>query len=595
MSRSISEFDVETTNLQWYGETGKLFLTSFLADNGPVLLPHPGEGGVDLIQTMLESESGYRAWNAKFDLHWLRDAGYELPPENQWHDGMVLAHLMDANRSVALKARGEMLFGAQERDLEGRVKAWLAEETKARRKTAKASGGEFIRPNYSDVPEELMLEYAAQDVVLQRRICDVYERAMPDELREVYELERRVLGALFWMEDRGVPVDRESAIRLEAALANEHERLLAQSKQQAGIDTFNPGSPKQIGEALERAGADLSFVTRTPAGQLKTDEENLSAVDHPLAETILEFRGTQKMYAMVRAILHGPDDEEAWPDPYLDNNDRLHPNFRQVGARTGRMSCSNPNIQQWHRDDLRMRYMVAAGEGKKLVTADLDAIEMRVFAAYCGEGALLDAIKRGDDMHTLAAKRAGIGERRRSTGAIESARQRGKILNYSICYGAGVRSLRKAFGVDQKGARAILDRYHAAFPEVGALQRKIEFALEDQGYVKSAWGRRFRVERRASQEAYRFTNYLVQGTSADLLKDALARVHEAGVPVIAVVHDEIVAEVDESDAKEAAHIIEEALTDQPRLTGKVPLAAESAIVDRWSDAKQLGYRPSYVE
>jgi DNA polymerase-1 len=588
----VIEFDVETTNLQWYGPTGELFLTSFQQDGAAFLHRHPE--GRAYIQSALNAKDGYRAWNAKFDLHWLRQSGYELPPEDQWHDGMVMAHLMDANRSVALKARGELLFGSQERDLESQVKDFLSTETKRRRKAAKADGSEFVRPNYSDVPEDVMREYAAQDVSLQRRICDVYEKAMPADLRELYELERQTLAALFWMEDRGIPVDRDAAIRLEASLANQHDELWQRAVDKT-VPTFNPGSPQQIGEALERAGADLRFVTKTPTGQLKTDEENLGAVDHPLAETILEYRGAQKMYSTMRAILHGPPDEDAFPDPYLAPDGRLHPNFRQVGARTGRMSCSNPNVQNWHRDDLRMRYLVAAGEGKKLVTADLDAIEMRIFAAFCGEGALLDAIKRGEDMHALAATRAGLGERRRSTGAVETARQRGKVLNYSICYGAGKRSLRKAFGVDQKGAGQILDRYHAAFPEVSMLQNKIEFALEDQGYVRSAWGRRFRVERNASREAYKFTNYLVQGTAADLLKDALVTVHKAGVPVVAVVHDEIVAEVDESDAREAAHIIEQALTDQPRLTEAVPIEAEAQIVDRWSDAKTPGYVPDYME
>lgn len=587
------EFDVETTNLQWYGPTGELFLTSWKGMEEEVVMAHPGDQSA--IQAWLNRPLPYRAWNAKFDLHWLRDAGYELPPEDQWHDGMVLSHLMDANRSVALKARGEMLFGSQERDLEGQVKDFLTEETKRRRSGAKDTGEEFVRPNYSDVPRNVMEPYAAQDVALQRRICDVYEKALPEDLKPVYELERGVLAALFWMEDRGVPIDRDAAIRLEAELANEHERLYTLAATIAGIDTFNPGSPKQIGEALERAGADLSRVTKTRSGQYKTDAENLGAVDHPLAEAILDFRATQKMYAMVRGILHGPDDEDAFPDPYLAPDGRLHPNFRQVGARTGRMSCSNPNIQQWHRDDLRMRYMVQAGPGMKLVTADLDAIEMRVFAAYCGTGPLLKAIKDGEDMHVLAASRANLGDRERTGGAVESARQRGKGLNYSICYGAGERSLMKSLGLDQKNVRQVLDRYHRAFPEVKRLQRQIEFRLEDQGYIKSAWGRRFRVERNARREAYKFTNYLVQGTSADLLKDALVKVHKAGLPVIAAVHDELVLEVPEADAEEAAQTLVEALTDHPRITEKVPIEADAQIVDRWSDAKTPGYVPAYME
>jgi DNA polymerase I-like protein with 3'-5' exonuclease and polymerase domains len=295
---------------------------------------------------------------------------------------------------------------------------------------------------------------------------------------------------------------------------------------------------------------------------------------------------------MLRAILHGKDGDTGFPSPYLGADDRLHPNFRQVGARTGRMSCSDPNIQQWHRDDLRMRYRVSARPGYKLVTADLDAIEMRMFAAFCGPGVLRDALTRGDDIHTMAAEAAGFVDRKRPDGTVWTKRQQGKTLNYAIVYGAGVRSLRKAFGVTQDGAKAILRRYHREFPEVGDLQNRIEYSLEEKGYVKSPWGRRFRATPgKAYQEAYKFTNYLVQGSAADLMKASLVEVHKAGVPLVAAVHDELVAEVPEEDAEEAKRIIERAFTDHDRITKAIPLAADGVIVDRWSDAKTPGWAP----
>jgi DNA polymerase-1 len=195
----------------------------------------------------------------------------------------------------------------------------------------------------------------------------------------------------------------------------------------------------------------------------------------------------------------------------------------------------------------------------------------------------------------MAAEAAGLSDRRRADGTVTTARQMGKTLNYAIVYGAGVRSLRKAFGVSQDGARTILRRYHREFPEVGDLQNRIEYALEEKGFVKSPWGRRFRAtEGKAYQEAYKFTNYLVQGSAADLMKSALVEVHKAGVPLVAAVHDELVAEVDEEDAPEAARIIEKAFTEHERITKAIPLEAEAQIVDRWSDAKTPGYVPDYA-
>jgi DNA polymerase-1 len=228
----------------------------------------------------------------------------------------------------------------------------------------------------------------------------------------------------------------------------------------------------------------------------------------------------------------------------------------------------------------------------KLVTCDLNSIEMAVFAAYAGEGRLLDAIRKGTDMHTMTADFVGLRERQRPGGIVESRRQRGKVFGFSILYGAGVRSTRKQFRVNQNEARAMINRYHDAFPEVGRLQALIEYRLQDTGYVRSAWGRRFRIDPR---DAYKGVNYLVQGTAADLLKASLVRLHKEGVPVIACVHDEVIAHVPTADAEECKRAMIAALIEHPRITEKVPLSADGDIVDRWSDAKDPNFRPRWAQ
>jgi len=129
---------------------------------------------------------------------------------------------------------------------------------------------------------------------------------------------------------------------------------------------------------------------------------------------------------------------------------------------------------------------------------------------------------------------------------------------------------------------------------VVALQDKVTYKLIDQGYVTTRWGRRQRVDRDARRESYKFINYLIQGTAADLLKAATVRLHREGVPLVAPVHDELVAHCRREDAEEVAHALETALTDHPLLTEFVPLEAEAQIVDHWSQVKDPEYIPSYV-
>jgi DNA polymerase I-like protein with 3'-5' exonuclease and polymerase domains len=138
----------------------------------------------------------------------------------------------------------------------------------------------------------------------------------------------------------------------------------------------------------------------------------------------------------------------------------------------------------------------------------------------------------------------------------------------------------------------MIDRYKEAFPEVRLLQETIAFKLRERGYIKTAWGRRQRVDER---HAYKGTNYLVSGTAADLFKTAVVRVHKAGVPIVGLYHDEILAAVDPGDAEEAKRIIEDALTDHPRITKVVPVEADANIVNRWSEAKDPNFRPPYAK
>lgn len=581
------EFDVETTGLQPYSGKQEAFLYCFFDGNESEHIYQDEPDARERTQRWFDraKDEGCRAWNTKFDRAWADQEGYDIPGDGMWRDGMIDAHVIDERRSIALKAVGSDLFPGAD-DLQKQVHAQLAEIRKERKKKAKEEGTELVEPNYSDVDRELMTVYGLEDVFLTRKVCDVYEPRIENspDLKKIVEFETEVLDALYAVEKRGIPVDEEAYRKLELEVMENLERMEDNLQNLAGDPDYNPNAHKQTLEALKRRGADLTFVTGD-----SMDKENLETVDDELAAAVLDFRSEAKVLSTyVHPAIHRHYDTSirSWVEQFVAPDGRIHANYRQVGARTGRMSCSGPNIQNQPRDDLRLRYNFRAEEGKKLVTCDLSGIEMCVFAAYAGEGALLDAIKTGADLHQMTADFIGIRDRVRAGGYVETARQRGKTFNFSIVYGGGIKTIRKQQRVDQKTARQMLNRYHDAYPEVGKLQNRILWRLHDQGYVKSLLGRRYRSDN-PDREGYKYLNYVVQGGAAEILKMALVRLHKDGVPVVGLVHDEVIAHVDESDAEEAKHTIIEALTDHPIITEKVPLAAEGDIVDRWSDAKPL--------
>lgn len=600
------DFDTETTGLQPWSGKQRGFMYQFGDDSGVVEVLDPTLGpDREKINAWFKRGGieGIRAWNTKFDRSFAYVDGFDIPGDGCWHDGMIVAHALDERRSVALKAVSNEVLGKGSDELQQKVKTWLNEEAARRRKAAKEDGTELVLPDYSDVPRELMTEYAAEDIILTRKVSDIYDpmiERQPD-LKRVVEFERDVMDALWHVERRGFPVDEEGYRRLELECIENVEKLeeIAEELAKEGISEedaldfeFNPKSSAQIYDALKRRKADLTFVTGK-----SMDVENLSTVTDPLAKAILEFRAEFKaLSTYVRPMIgrsYVPS-MRMYKEQFIAPDGRVHANYRQLGARTGRMSCSDPNIQNQPRDDLRLRYNFRAEPGHKLVACDLSNIEMRVFAAYAGDGPLLEAIRNGDDLHTKTAAGAGLRDQMRAGGTFTSARQRGKELNFQMVYGGGIRTVRKTQQVSQDEARLIIRRYHDTYPEVKRLQNRIAWALDERGYIaaKVTTGRRYRL---TVDEAYKATNYLVQGTAADILKMALVRLHKEGIPVVALVHDEIVAHVPEEDAEEAKVAIERAMVEHPGITEKVPLEADGEIIDRWSDAKDPTFSPRWAQ
>ncbi len=398
------------------------------------------------------------------------------------------------------------------------------------------------------------------------------------------------MDAVYAVVKRGLPADAGAYHSLEHEVVCNLEKLEDEVQQLAlagGIEDLNPKSSGQIHKALIGRKANLSFMSEKD-GKLPMDADNLRACDDELADAILRFRSEYKVLSTYVRPMVGRSyvpSMRHWKEPFIAPDGRIHANYRQIGAqRTARMSCSDPNIQNFPRDDLRLRYNIVADPGYVFVDCDLSNIEMVLFAAFCGEGKLLEAVRRGEDLHLLTAKMLGLKDRKRAGGAIETARQLGKTYNFSRVYGGGLRTIKRQFRCSMDEARLLKRRFDNAYPEVKNLTERIEYRLMDQGYISDHYisGRRWRV---APSDAYKATNYLVQGTASSVLKKALIALHKDGVPIVALVHDEILAHVPIEDAEEAKHLIIKRMTDMPELGGIVPLRAEGDIVKRWSDAK----------
>jgi DNA polymerase I-like protein with 3'-5' exonuclease and polymerase domains len=590
------EFDVETTGLQPWSGKQEAFLYCFYDGDDAVALPysHDDKHNHDEIQKWFdraEQEGGIRAWNAKFDRAFADIAGFNIPGDGLWHDGMLTANAIDERRSVALKAVASKLLGEESADLQKEVKAWLTAERKRRKKAAQEAGEELVEPTYADVPMSLMEPYALEDVILTRGVCDQYDPivAQKPDLQGLIEFERKSMDALYAVEKRGCPADEDGYRKLEIEVIENLEELedrVMELAAEGGMEEFNPKSTPQIIEALKGRGANLQYMSKKN-NKLSADADNLRAVDDELAAAILEFRSEYKVLSTyVRPMIgrHYENSMRMWKEPFIAPDGRVHANYRQVGARTGRMSCSDPNMQNQPRDDLRLRYNIRAEPGMKLVSVDLKNIEMVLFAAYAGEGKLLQTVREGGDLHVLTADMLKLKDRVRAGGVFESRRQLGKTYNFSRIYGGGLRTIKRSFRCTQDEARELKKRFDRAYPEVVRLSRRIEHRLAEQGYIQDQLvsGRRWRVD---MQEAYKATNYLIQGMAAALFKEALIGLHADGVPVVALVHDEVLAHVPEEDAQEALHLIEKRLTQNEALKEVVPLRADGVIIDRWSDAK----------
>jgi DNA polymerase I-like protein with 3'-5' exonuclease and polymerase domains len=555
--------DTETSGLSPYADELVMVGVAF-DDGGPLALRHPEDA--DLIQRVLDLGEAIVGHNLTFDLGFLACNGYRVPDLARCHDTVLIAHVAGERKpgQTELTRLQRQLVAAGELpatilEPEERLKAWLRTARRAARKAGARA------PQKGNAPAALLRPYLFADVTATRAVARHWG-ALVNGQADVLELERRCIPAIFSAERRGIPLDLDAARELRDHTEATVGDLRAELFQLAG-HVFNPNSARQLEVALVGRGVDASELPRTPkAGNIVLRTDVVEGIENELAATWTKWRAEKQLHDYVCDL---------WKHAY---GGRLYGTFRQLGADTGRMSSARPNLQNIPKSDLRVRYCIAAGEGKVLVGADLDNVELRTLAALAGDGGLSRAFARGVDVHQQTADALGI------------SRDDGKTLNFATIYGAGARLIAERLGCSQAEARAILNRWFAQYPEVRRLRSRLWRLVQRQGYLETVGGRRHYWPKGPD---HKLLNRIVSGSCADMFKAAAIELHAAGVEVVLYVHDEVLAEADEDEAEATAALLEEILP-RPMERGGIRvdgLKATAAIHGRWSDFKQPEWSP----
>ncbi|HKP69447.1 MAG TPA: DNA polymerase I [Pyrinomonadaceae bacterium] len=415
--------------------------------------------------------------------------------------------------------------------------------------------------------------------ILRSKIVEADLVRVYDEIELPIE---RVLADIEWA---GMKVDGENLKEFSEFMSKELERLKKEIYELAGRE-FNIGSPKQVGEVFEELN--ISTGRKTATGQISTSRDVLDELAHtyPIAKAIIDYREIDKLkstYADSLPKMISPDG-------------RIHGCLTQTVAATGRLSSTDPNLQNIPvRTELgqRIRQAFVPEKGNKLLSADYSQLELRILAHITRDPVMLEAYQTGEDIH---AKTARLVFGAKDEKELKEKRRLAKIVNFGIAYAVEAFGLSTRVGISRAEARQVIDDYFETYKGIRKYMDETPEVARKQGYIASLFGRRryfpsindrnYTVRSRAEREAI---NMPIQGTASDIVKIAMLRVHEAlkkeglKTQMIMQVHDELLFEAPESEVKKASEIIKREMEAAASLD--VPLEVEVGVGDNWMDAK----------
>jgi DNA polymerase I len=527
------------------------------------------------LKPLLEDEAILKVGqNLKYDLNVLARHGIMVTP---FDDTMVMSFALDAGHE----------FGSGGHGMDALAERHLG-HTCITFKSLTGTGKKQI--GFNEVPLSDATRYAAEDADVTLRLWHILRPRMPMEcVTAVYQLvDRPLIAVVAAMERNGIKVDREQLAALSHDFATRMAVLETQIHELAG-QSFSIGSPKQLGEILfEKMG--LKGGKKGKTGQYSTDVtvlEKLAVQGSEISRKVLDWRQLSKLKSTYTDALQ----EQINPE-----TGRVHTSYSLVGAQTGRLSSTEPNLQNIPiRTEIgrQIRHAFVAEPGNVILAADYSQIELRLAAHMADVETLRDAFAQGEDIHNRTAQEL-FGEVNRDT------RGRAKTINFAILYGISRWGLAGRLEVSADEAQAMIDTYFQRFPGINRYIAETMEKARECGFTETLFGRKThfprinsknQAERQGSERAA--INAPIQGTSADIIKRAMARLVPAltkaglaNVRMLLQVHDELVFELPESDVEAASAIIRSVMESaaEPAVTLSVPLGVEIGTGPSWGAA-----------
>ena len=436
-------------------------------------------------------------------------------------------------------------------------------------------------------------EYAAEDADVTLRLWQVLKpRLIAERMMSVYEtLERPMVSVLARMEQRGITVDRPTLSRLSGEFAQVAGRLEAEIRDMAG-EPVNPGSPKQLGDIIfGKMGLPGGQKTKTGAWSTSASIlEDLAEEGHEFPRRILDWRQVSKLKSTYTDAL------PAYVHPITK---RVHTSYSLASTTTGRLSSSEPNLQNIpvrNEEGRKIRKAFVATPGHQLVSADYSQIELRLLAEIADIPALKQAFKDGLDIHAMTASEMFGVPMKDMTGEV---RRRAKAINFGIIYGISAFGLANQLGIPREEAGAYIKKYFERFPGIRAYMDQTRDFCREHGYVTTLFGRKCHYpDIKASNPSIRAfneraaINARLQGTAADIIRRAMIRMDDAlaqkklAAQMLLQVHDELIFEVPDDEVEGTLPVICEVMEHAPlpAVALSVPLQVEARAADNWDEA-----------
>lgn len=569
-------FDTETTSLNPLD--AKLVGIAFSWEAGKgFYLPFPEEDAkaleiIELLRPFFEAEEIEKiGQNLKYDIKVL--ANYKIDLKGPMFDTMIAHYLINPDMRHNMDVLAETYLNYSPQSI-----------TELIGKKGKNQG------SMRDVPLEMLKEYAVEDADITLQLKQHFEPELKEADTEKLfkEIEIPLVQVLADMELEGINLDEDFLKSLSADLDRDIKELEEKIYKEAG-EVFNIGSPKQLGIILFEKLALAKKPKKTKTGQYSTGEEVLSyfAVENEIVQNVLDFRGLIKLKNTY---------VEALPNQVEKTTGRVHTDYMQTVASTGRLSSNNPNLQnipiRTERGREIRKAFIPRDENYIIVAADYSQIELRIIAALSKEENMIQAFKNGEDIHASTASKVFNVPLEEVTRA---QRSNAKTVNFGIVYGVSAFGLSNQTGLSRTESKELIDTYYAAYPKLkDYMQEQVQFAREN-GYVQTVLGRRRYLKDINSQNAMvrggaerNAVNAPIQGSAADIIKLAMINIHKKlkegnyKTKMLLQVHDELVFDAYKEEVDKLKKMVKFEMENAFKLD--VPLDVEIGEGQNWLEA-----------